>query len=420
MGSSQSNMNKRHMSKEELRKNVEELFKKSHDETTMRQFTPMNSLTSSVNVQTVVNEINQVQSGGSRVYSINPNNIPSRQRYSNDLLKNYEETKILGGANAEDTKYVQSMLYGNQEQMEATQTATDSFELTKPLEQTKSLGQTKPLEQTKPIEQTKPLEQTRQGEESVELTDTPQEPSLFDGFFNLFSGPTQVTKSKEKDVDGTISATSQYSETSPNEETTVVSASAVTASAVTASAEQKGGSIDTTLDQIQKLVNQVQMGGQDNMDNVDNVDDEAVQMKEMMDGVDGSIMDNELQKYMNDLQNEEPESMMGGGVRDSDDYEKSEFSGGDSDSDGDVNVSDDSTTGDSNGNDDSTTEGMNEEDDSTIDEDLEERMELSMAKRRNKENYLNRTVIKGRAIYSSASDVSSDMLNAMKHNDRLN
>lgn len=434
MGSSHSNMvNNKKMTKDELRASVRKLFEKSQNETTMRTFTPMNSLTSTVNVETVANEMNQFQTGGSRIYSINPNNIPSRQRYDPQLMRKYEQTNVVGGATATkgDIEYVKNKIYG---------------------------GNNAPTEPvvTEPVV----TEPANAKQESIELTDTPTDNTA--GFFSFLFGSTtnkkETEKTDKKDVEEsksevfsptnaqtlaeqeTLKGGSGYGE-SVYSPTSNISEEMEGGEPIEGEGEdnvpeappnpslvrqdaQEGGSIDQTLDGIQKLINKV--GGSNEM-NQELMDDTEEVMKGGMNNMDndmdtGKVMDQDLQKYMEQLKNTE---IVGGGRNESD-YEKSDFSeqsGGENDS-----TSTDESHSTSSTKSDSTTEDVNsmnansEDGYSTDDDVMKERMELSMKKRRNKENYLNttKTVINGRNLYSSASSIASDMISSMKHNDRLN
>lgn len=81
MGASQSTQS--HVNNRNIKKDIEELFKISYDNTTQRHFTPIdqNQLsTSSINVDTIIEQLSM--KGGAN-FTLNPNNIPDRMRFKN-------------------------------------------------------------------------------------------------------------------------------------------------------------------------------------------------------------------------------------------------------------------------------------------------------------------------------------------------
>ena len=90
MGSSHSS-NIQKYNNRNIKKDIEELFKKSYDNTTQRHFTPINHnqlTTSSINVDTIIEQLSM--KGGSN-FTLNPNNIPNRIRFKSETNKLEED-----------------------------------------------------------------------------------------------------------------------------------------------------------------------------------------------------------------------------------------------------------------------------------------------------------------------------------------
>lgn len=94
MGTTQSMQSD--ISNNNIRKDIEELFKNTYDNTTYRHFTPLNKnelTTSSINIDTIIEQISM--KGGAN-FTLNPDNIPNRNRFNSN--------KMVGGGEGDDEK----------------------------------------------------------------------------------------------------------------------------------------------------------------------------------------------------------------------------------------------------------------------------------------------------------------------------